>query len=69
MVNPRKNLYLTDFEESTFGGENAKNSGFCAEMTFNSRRVYHANINYVTALRNSIVMTALRSLKCEDVEF
>ncbi len=40
-------LTLTDFEEATFGGENAKNFGFCAEMAINSRRVYHAGVNHV----------------------
>ncbi len=53
MVNPRKILTLTDFVESTFAGENAKNPGFYAKMTFNSRRVYHSNLNYTTALRKS----------------
>ncbi len=51
MVNPRKILTLTDFEESTFGGENAKNRGVCAKMTFNSRRLYHSGANYTPALR------------------
>ncbi len=52
MVNYAAEIYLTDFQESTFGGENAKNPGFCAKMTFDSRRVYHDAINYGAALRN-----------------
>jgi len=53
IVNPRKTLTLPDFEESTFAGENAKNSGFCAKMAFNSRRVYHSDFNHETAPRKS----------------
>jgi hypothetical protein len=51
MINARKILTLTDFGESTFAGENAKNFRFCAKMTFNSRRVYRANFNHTPALR------------------
>jgi hypothetical protein len=28
MVNPRNYLYLTDFQESTYAGQNAKNRAF-----------------------------------------
>jgi len=59
VVNSRKILTLTDFVESTFGGENAKNSGFCAKMRFNSRRVYRAKFNHAPALRKSAL--ALRN--------
>jgi hypothetical protein len=51
MVDPRNKITLTDCGESTFAGENAKNSGFYAEMTFNARRVYHSNFNHDPALQ------------------
>ncbi len=63
MVNPRKILTLTDFEESTFEGENAKNSGICAKMPFSARRVYHANINDAAALRKCVSLLSPRGSK------
>ncbi|MGC2629171.1 MAG: hypothetical protein WA265_04355, partial [Rhodomicrobium sp.] len=33
--------------------ENAKNSGSCAKLPFNARRVYQTKINHAAALRNS----------------
>jgi hypothetical protein len=53
MVKARKILYLTDFVESTFAGENAKNSRLGAKMAFNSRRVYHTGFNHEVKLLKS----------------
>src|SRR5208337_134850 len=49
-VNPRKNLYLTDFLNRTFAGENAKNRDSCDRNTINSPRIYYPGINHDAAL-------------------
>ncbi len=51
MVNVELEIYLTDFENRTFVGENAKNRDFCSGKTLNARHVYRSSINYIPALR------------------
>ncbi len=58
MVNPGPEIYLTDFQESTFAGEIAKNRGLGAKMALNATRVYHAGVNYAAVLRKSELVIA-----------
>ncbi len=52
MVNSKLEIYLTDFVESTFAGEIAKNRDFCGGDQINRTRVYYSGINYTAAFRN-----------------
>jgi hypothetical protein len=49
-VNSKLETYLTDFLESRFAGENAKNRALCAKTRFNAARVYHFQVNHAPAL-------------------
>jgi hypothetical protein len=49
MVNLKLGTYLTDFLESTFGGENAKSQAFCGGEIFRHAPVYRACINHAPA--------------------
>ncbi len=50
MVNFELEIYLTDFQESTFVGEIAKNRGFCGGEIFEDAPIYHSGINHAPAL-------------------
>jgi hypothetical protein len=41
------------FQESIFAGENAQNSRLNAKLAFNSRRVYHPDLNGETVRRKA----------------
>src|SRR5208337_2402710 len=51
MVNSERQIYLTDFLNRTFAGENAKNRAFCGGEIFKSAPVYHSGINHTRTLR------------------
>ncbi len=53
LVNPRNNLYLTDFLNRTFAGENARIFDFCGGKKLKPAPVYHAKINYASLCRQS----------------
>jgi hypothetical protein len=57
MVKPVTEIYLTDFENRTFAGENTKNRDFCAPAPLNSARVYLADINHAPALRKRALVS------------
>jgi hypothetical protein len=48
---PPGKSYLTDFPESVFIGEIAKNFDFCGGEIRKTTRIYHANFNHAAALR------------------
>jgi hypothetical protein len=50
VVNARNFLCLTDFQESIFVGENAKNRDFCGFLPFISARVHQSWINHGAVL-------------------
>ncbi len=54
MVNVELQIYLTDFLDAAFVGENAKNHALCAGMIVNTRRVYRANIKHVAISTRSV---------------
>lgn len=51
MVNSRAGIYLTDFVESTFVGEIAKNRGFCGGEKIEARPLHPPGIYHAKALR------------------
>jgi hypothetical protein len=50
MLNPRNYLYLTDFLNRTFWGENAQNFDFCGGKIRKPGPVYHPRLNHAARL-------------------